>query len=203
MKTSLFEKAITYNFEKLFKDKGYVWFDKGNYNLNVIGIRSNNNNIVTNRYDDIIVIDYNTDICHKRVCYTITTEPGKYYMQNVANSKGTAILVPGQYRGCWKLGLHRGKYKALCQAKEVKVYRDNNKDMIYDMSPEIIDKGIFGINIHRSNETWTRNTIDNYSAGCQVFNDPVEFNSFIRLCEKQRKLYGNSFTYTLINEEDM
>ena len=31
MKTSLFEKAITYNFEKLFKDKGYVWFDKGNY----------------------------------------------------------------------------------------------------------------------------------------------------------------------------
>lgn len=202
MKTSLFEKAITYNFEKLFKDKGYVWFDKGNYNLNIIGIRSNNN-IVTNKYDDIIVIDYNTDICHKRVCYTITTEPGKYYMQNVANSKGTAILVPGQYRGCWKLGLHRGKYKALCQAKEVKVYRDNNKDMIYDMSPETIDKGIFGINIHRSNETWTRNTIDKYSAGCQVFNDPVEFNSFIRLCEKQRKLYGNSFTYTLINEEDM
>ena len=202
MKTSLFEKAITYNFEKLFKDKGYVWFDKGNYNLNIIGIRSNNN-VVTNKYDDIIVIDYNTDICHKRVCYTITTEPGKYYMQNVANSKGTAILVPGQYRGCWKLGLHRGKYKALCQAKEVKVYRDNNKDMIYDMSPETIDKGIFGINIHRSNETWTRNTIDKYSAGCQVFNDPVEFNSFIRLCEKQRKLYGNSFTYTLINEEDM
>lgn len=202
MKTSLFEKAITYNFEKLFKDKGYVWFDKGNYNLNIIGIRSNNN-VVTNKYDDIIVIDYNTDICHKRVCYTITTEPGKYYMQNVANSKGTAILVPSQYRGCWKLGLHRGKYKALCQAKEVKVYRDNNKDMIYDMSPETIDKGIFGINIHRSNETWTRNTIDKYSAGCQVFNDPIEFNSFIRLCEKQRKLYGNSFTYTLINEEDM
>ena len=50
MKTSLFEKAITYNFEKLFKDKGYVWFDKGNYNLNIIGIRSNNNNIVTNKY---------------------------------------------------------------------------------------------------------------------------------------------------------
>ena len=56
MKTSLFEKAITYNFEKLFKDKGYIWFDKGNYNLNIIGIRSNNNNIVTNKYDDIIFL---------------------------------------------------------------------------------------------------------------------------------------------------
>ena len=42
-----------------------------------------------------------------------------------------------------------------------------------------------------------------YSAGCQVFNSPIEFNSFMRLCEEQRKLYGNSFTYTLINEEDM
>ena len=60
MKTSLFEKAITYNFEKLFKDKGYVWFDKGNYNLNIIGVRSNNDNKVTNQYDDILVVDYNT-----------------------------------------------------------------------------------------------------------------------------------------------
>ena len=97
----------------------------------------------------------------------------------------------------------RAIYRAFKDSYKIVAFIDNNKDMIYDMSPEIIDKGIFGINIHRSNETWTRNTIDNYSAGCQVFNDPVEFNSFIRLCEKQRKLYGNSFTYTLINEEDM
>ena len=117
-------------------------------------------------------------------------------MEHLGNSKGTAILVPGQYRGCWQIGLHRGKYKALCQKKEIKVYRDNNKDMIYDMNPENIDKGIFGINIHRSNEFYTRNTIDKYSAGCQAFNSPIEFNSFMRLCEEQRKLYGNSFTYT-------
>ena len=202
MKTGLFTKCTTYNFEKLFKEKGYVWFTKGNYNLNIIGVRSNNNK-VTDKYDDILVVDYNTDNCHKRVCYTITTEPGKYYMQNLCNPKGAAILVPGQYRGCWQIGLHHGKYKALCQRKAVKVYRDNNKDMIYNMTPKSIDKGIFGINIHRSNKTCICDTIDKYSAGCQVFNDPVEFNAFMRLCETQRKLYGNSFTYTLINEEDM
>ena len=123
--------------------------------------------------------------------------------QNLCNPKGAAILVPGQYRGCWQIGLHHGKYKALCQRKAVKVYRDNNKDMIYNMTPKNIDKGMFGINIHRSNKTCTCDTIDKYSAGCQVFNDPVEFNAFMRLCEAQRKLYGNSFTYTLINEEDM
>ena len=202
MKTGLFTKCTTYNFEKLFKDKGYAWFTKGSYNLNIIGIRSNNNK-VTDKYDDILVIDYNTDNGHKRVCYTITTEPGKYYMQNLCNPKGAAILVPGQYRGCWQIGLHHGKYKALCQRKAVKVYRDNNKDMIYNMTPKSIDKGIFGINIHRSNKTCICDTIDKYSAGCQVFNDPVEFNAFMRLCEAQRKLYGNTFTYTLINEEDM
>ena len=202
MKTGLFTKCTTYNFEKLFKDKGYAWFTKGSYNLNIIGVRSNNNKI-TDKYDDILVVDYNTDNGHKRVCYTITTEPGKYYMQNLCNPKGAAILVPGQYRGCWQIGLHHGKYKALCQRKAVKVYRDNNKDMIYNMTPKSIDKGIFGINIHRSNKTCICDTIDKYSAGCQVFNDPVEFNAFMRLCETQRKLYGNTFTYTLINEEDM
>ena len=203
MKTGLLAKCAVYDFEKLFKEKGYAWFTKGNYNLNIVGVRSNNNDKVTNQYDDILVVDYNTKNGHKRVCYTITTEPGKYYMQNLGNTKGTAILVPGQYRGCWQIGLHRGKYKALCQKKEVKVYRDGNKNMTYDMTPESINKGIFGINIHRSNEAWTRKTIDKYSAGCQAFNSPIEFNSFMRLCEEQRKLYGNSFTYTLINEEDM
>lgn len=203
MKTNLFIKCSGYNFKKLFEQKGYVWFTRGNYNLNIIGVRSNNNKKVTNIYDDVLVVDYNTNSGHKRVLYTITTEPGKYYINNLCNAKGAAILVPGQYRGCWQIGLHHGKYKALCQKKEVKVYRDNNKDMIYDMNTKTIDKGIFGINIHRSNESYVRNTVDKYSAGCQVFNNNIEFTAFMRLCEEQRKLYGNSFTYTLINEEDM
>lgn len=203
MKISLQEKCTMYNFEKLFKSKGYTWFTRGDYNLNIIGIRSNNKNRVTNKFDDILIVDYNTGVGHKRVMYDITTEPGKYYMINLMNVKGAAILVPGQYRGCWQLGLHRGRYKALCQKKDVKVYRDNNKDMIYDISPKTIDKGLFGINIHRANEQYTRNTIDQYSAGCQVFNNPIDFDAFMRLCEQQKKRYGNSFTYTLINEEDM
>ena len=75
--------------------------------------------------------------------------------------------------------------------------------MKYDLNPNKIDNGIFGINIHRSDKLWARTTVDQYSAGCQVFNNPNEFNAFIRFCEKQRELYGNNFTYTLINEEDL
>ena len=201
----LIEKCQSYNFEKLFKGKGYAYFKNGAYNLNIIGVRSNNKNKVTNLYDDVLVLIYNTPSGKTvRQVYTITTEPGKYYMnKELGNKKGTAILVPGQYRGAWQIALHRGKYEALCQRKPVKVYRDSNKDLIYDMKPTTIDNGIFGINIHRSNQTWTRQTVDQYSAGCQVFNNPLEFQAFIRFCKKQRDIYGNSFTYTLINEEDM
>lgn len=205
IKNQLYIKCLNYDFESLFKKKGYAYFKNGEYNLNIIGVRADNNKKVTNKYDDIIVIIYNTKTDKNvRTLYNITTEPGAYYMtKSLGNKKGTAILVPGQYRGTWQLALHKGQYKALCQRKPVKVYRDNNYNTVYDLDPEKTETGIFGINIHRSNQAWTRETVDKYSAGCQVFNNPEDFEKFIRLCEKQKTIYGNSFTYTLINEEDM
>ena len=204
MKTGLFNKLKTYDFEELFKKKGYAYFTNGNYNLNIIVVRSNNGNKVTNLYDDFLVVIYKTSDEWTRKIYTITTEPGRYYMmQNIINPKGTAILKPNQYRGCWQIAKHKGKYKALCQKKAVQVYRDNNKNNVYDLLPRTLDTGIFGINIHRSSQWATRETVDKYSAGCQVFNDPTQFNSFMRLCEKQKELYGNSFTYTLLDENDL
>lgn len=204
MKDKLYIKCKSCNFEKLFSKKGYSYFTKGNYNLNIIGIRSNQEHKVTNSYDDYLVVIYNTETGLKRQIYTITTQPGTATMLNPSNSKGTAILVPGQYKGTYAIDKHQGKYKALCQRnKPVKVYRDNNRDKIYDYNVSSIESGMFGINIHRSNETYTRSTIDGYSAGCQVFNDPKEFNSFMTIVEKSAALYGNSFTYTLITEDDI
>lgn len=204
MKTSLYAKCKSCNFEKLFAKKGYAYFTKGNYNLNIIGVRSNQDNKVTNKFDDYLVVIYNTDVGQKRQIYTITTEPGKPAMLKPSNNKGTAILAPGQYRSAYKIDKHNGKYNALCQRnKPVKVYRDNNKDLVYDYKPESAESGMFGINIHRSNETWTRTTVDGYSAGCQVFNDYKEFTYFMQLVNKSAKIYGNIFTYTLITEQDI
>lgn len=204
VQNDLTNKCVIYDFKSLFNKKGYSWFDNKDYNLNIIGIRkANKNHKVTNQYDDVLVVDYNTGNVHKRQIFNITTEPGAYYLKNLANSKGAAILVPNQYKGCWKIGKHNGKYKALCQAKPVTVYRDNNKDDVYDLNPKTTDTGMFGINIHRSNKAYVRTTIDQYSAGCQVFNDSKDFITFMTLCDAQEKRYGNSFTYTLINEEDM
>lgn len=203
-KNALSRKVLSKDIASVMRKKGYAFFTNGYYNLNIIGVRKDNSKKVTNIYDDILLVMYKTTKGWQKKVYNITTEPGSYYMcKELGNPKGTAILVPGQYRGCWKLGNHKGKYKALVQKRPVKVYRDGNMDMIYDMYPETINEGLFGINIHRSNEGYTRQTIDMYSAGCQVFNDPRDFESFIRLCEEQSKIYGNSFTYTLIDEKDL
>ncbi len=204
VKTGLYTKLNNYDFEKLFKEKGYAYFTKGAYNLNIIGVRTITNNKVTNKFDDYIVVIYkNSQNKETRVIYNVTTKPGLTCMKQPQNNKGTAILIPNQYRGCWQIGLHKGQYTALCQRKPVKVYRDNNKNDIYDLEPKTIDEGIFGINIHRANQAYARQTIDMYSAGCQVFQEPNQFKSFMNLCKKQKELYGNTFTYTLIEEKDL
>jgi restriction endonuclease len=123
-------------------------------------------------------------------------------MLNPAQRKGTAILVPGQYRGAYEIGLHRGKYQALCQRKPLKVYRDDNKNEIYDYDQSKLDEGLFGINIHKAGAFSKR--VDTWSAGCQVFASDTEFKSFMNYCNKQiENGHGKTFTYTLLKEEEL
>ena len=199
---ALMNKCETYDFAKLFAKKGYAFFTKGAYNLNIIGVRASGKT-VTNLFDDVIVVIYSTpDGLRRQRVYSATTDPGIRSMTNPVNSKGAAILVPNQYRGCWKIGLHKGKYSALVQIKNVQVYRDGNRDAIYDCSPTKIDNGVFGINIHKAGNATT--TIDSWSAGCQVFRRADDFKSFMYLCKLQiEQGLGETFTYTLLEEEDL
>ena len=198
---SLATKCANADFQKIFARKGYAFFTKGEYNLNIIGVRHKGAK-VTNHFDDCLVVIYNTpnEQNVKRV-FVCTTLPGKKAMEHPTTIKGTAILKEGQYRGAYQIGYHKGKYKALCQKKPLIVYRDNNKDQVYDLSPISIDRGIFGINIHKAGDNST--LVDGWSYGCQVLAKSIDFNAFMRLAEKSANIYGNSFTYTLINEEDL
>lgn len=202
MNNELLERCKQVNFKELLESLGYAYFTKGFYNLNIIGVRADKDNRVTNEFDDIIIVEYSTLTGSKQVMFSITTEPGRYYMEHPLNAKGTAILVPGQYRNCWVLGKHNG-YTALCQVNPVRVYRDGNKDLIYDLNFSKIDTGLFGINIHRSSEYKTLQTVNMYSAGCQVFQSPKDYSKFINLCKEQMNRWGNKFTYTLLNESDL
>ncbi len=111
-------------------------------------------------------------------------------------------MKPGQYRKAYRIGKHNDKYKALRQQGDVTVYRDANRDNNLDTIGMPEDTGIFGINIHRSGEYSASTLVNKWSAGCQVFQDPDHFQFFLALCEKARSKFSNSFTYTLLNEED-
>ncbi|GAG43566.1 unnamed protein product, partial [marine sediment metagenome] len=44
--------------------------------------------------------------------------------------------------------------------------------------------------------------VGKWSAGCQVLQDAEHFAFLMTLCERARKKFGNSFTYTLLEEND-
>ena len=182
------------------KSLGHTVFLNGEYNINIIGIRSVNHE--PNRFDDTIHCVYkDEDGDWIQKSWPCTTEPGKYWLENPTNVNGTAVLVPGQYRSVWKIDLHQGKYEALCQRNgTVKVYRDDNKDDIIDCDPDSISEGYFGINIHKAGAHSTQ--IDKWSAGCQVFANESDFDEFMDVCRKARDKWGNAFSYTLILEDE-
>ena len=189
--------------EKAVKGKGYAWFEgTKDYDLNIVGVRNSaTGNKVTNVFDDKITVSYKLNGEWQFHVWNATTDPGKKGVMEYHNTAGVARLVEGQYRGSHSIGLHQGKYKALKQAKPVKVYRDPNRDMTYDETK--IAEGIFGINIHRSSATGTSTYVENWSEGCQVFSTVTDFDKFMDLCEKASEIHGNSFTYTLIESSDL
>ena len=192
--------------ETTVKAKGYKWFENGDYNLNIVGVRNGETGTeVTNKFDDFLTLSYKVDGEWNYHCFDATTDPGKHWVENIMREEGVAILKENQYRGSHKIGLHQGKYEALRQQKPVQVYRDNNLDDCYDMLEENLDKGIFGINIHRATKYAGRAStqIDKWSAGCQVIAANDDWHEFMDICHRAKDIWGNSFTYTLINSDDI
>ena len=193
---------------EVLHQKKYRVFDTpaAGWNLNIVGIRTRNP--VPEKFDDTLAVFHhymeNWDISY----YPITTDPSLHYLTNPMNEKGTAILKEGQYRSAYKIDIHRrfkkGGHKALCQKlKCVTVYRDLNRDARLNIMPATEETGMFGINIHKGpkrGEWDPANTA--FSAGCQVFADDRYFYEFMQKCEFAKQTFGNSFTYTLLNEND-
>lgn len=205
MDTRLEKMIYLTDFEKLFKKLGYSYFTNGNYNVNIIGIRNViDGNAHNNDFNDALVMEYKVNGEWVRKVWDFTTDPGQSTLNAPSNSLGTAILVPGQYKGTYKLDLHNGKYKALCQRLgNVAVYRDNNKDKRLDFNPLTITIGSYGINIHRAADNAVAQVVNGYSAGCQVFKDGKNFNEFMKILEISEGVYGNKFTYTLIDSNNL
>ena len=199
-------RLIKDQFFAAMEKKGYATFD-GNtkYNLNIISVRNSSHD--PDKFDDMMAVIYRGKDKEWVVnSYEITTEPGPSILRRPLNAKGTAILVPDQYRSTYKIDVHGGKtrYVALCQRLgKVKVYRDDDKDTKIDIDDSTIDEGMFGINIHRHAGPDEREYVRGASAGCQVFKNNADFREFMALCNKSAELFDNSFTYTLLDEKDL
>lgn len=193
--------------ERSVKAKGYKWFDDAankTYDVNIVGICNNAPSVadkVTNVFDDHLTISFKDENgVWQSYCWRATTDPGKKGVQQFGNKKGVARLVPNQYRGVYMIDKHGGKYTALCQrGGNVTVYRDADRNLEFDESK--LDTGMFGINIHKAGQdsTW----VDDWSHGCQVFKRVKDFDQFMSICQKARKIWGNRFSYTLLESTDI
>jgi hypothetical protein len=181
--------------------KSYKWFED---QLNIVSLRNSvPGSKVTNVFDDTLTLSYKLNGVWQFHQWAITTDPGTKAVKEYSNKNGVAILVPGQYLNAYTIRLHQGKYEAVCQAGVVSVYRDKNKDMLFDMNPASIQSGVFGINIHRSNPTTESFAVENWSEGCSVFKRVKDFNEFMKICNSFKAASGNKFTYTLLTTADV
>jgi hypothetical protein len=178
------------------KSKGYKIFERPN-ELNIVGVR--NDSTDANKFDDFIYVLWKDENGKwEGKYYNATTDPGTYYLKNPLTKLGAAILKEGQWLDTYSIGKHRGQYDALVQSKPLTVIRDYDRNAILDFNNGREQKGLFGINIHKAGKD--SKDVDQWSAGCQVFQKSDDFNEFMDLARKHKNLYGNKFTYTLIDE---
>jgi hypothetical protein len=177
------------------RGKNYAINEKP-YELNIVGVR--NAQSQPNKFDDSIFVFYKDDKNNwVEKEYPATTDTGMFYLLNPMSNLGAAMLKEGQYLNAYKQGLHKSQYLALVQDKPVTTYRDYDRDAIFDVFTKETT-GMYGINIHKAGAN--SQDVDNWSAGCQVFQKSADFDEFMDMTTKHRNLYSNSFTYTLIDE---
>ena len=184
---------------------GYATFTTETpYDLNIWGVRTDDT--TPNVFNDYLGITYRDEngVWHTE-CWVATTDPGLYWLDNPGNVNGTAILVPGQYRGVYMVDKHGGKYDALCQrAGEVTVWRDNDRDGQLTYGGQTYS-GYFGINLHHASYTGTSTQVDKWSAGCQVIANIDDFNRFMTIVMRQQQYHPTwtKYTYTLLTQDQL
>lgn len=197
---------------------------------NIVGIRNSN---FSNTFDDSLVVFWKDELGNLiSKQYTITTDPGKYYLNNPANSKGTAILAEGQYKGAFKHGRHnrgiRGKISESLYTILSKVLSDNAKERLKHMarSHDALVQAA-PLTVYRDNNKDSNLDFNNSSKETGMYNINIHRNHpFLALdkvdsasagCQTFKdpkefaefmklmkyKLYNDSYDYTLLRDTDI
>lgn len=184
------------------ESEGYT-IDKRPFKLNVIGVRNLADTMPDEFQDQIAYFYYDNKGIPVGKVARGTTSPSVLYLKNPMVERGTAILKQGEYKDAYAIGLHRGKYSALVQVKPVTVIRDNDRNSYLDFFADT-QTGLFGINIHRASiGKQNQAIIGKDSAGCQVFMFKEDFDAMMNMAYKSREMYGNKFSYILIDKREI
>lgn len=183
------------------KSKGYLFFEDGDYNLNIIGIRTED--MRANTFNDYLCLAFKQAGRWQLFVWEQTADPGLYYRKNPLNVLGTMILTPGQHRAAYEIGLHKGKYPALVQRRRLPVWRDNDRDGVVDVGSPQIEYGFQGCNIHHAAFKGVSKLVDKWSAGCQVMANYWEHQILMAVANRAEKQWGNAFTYTLFDQSEI
>ena len=161
----------------LVKSKGFLFFEKDDYNLNFVWQRTSD--IITNYFTDFLHVAYGINGVEQLLTIPATTKAG---IKGAIDSPitydgvtGTAIIIPDQYIGAWEFHdsyTEFSTYPYFRQIKPIKYWRDGNKDLVIDEVQEQ-DGKIFGTHWHRmSNIGYTGYPINNWSLGCMGAEEP-------------------------------
>ena len=183
---------------------------------------------LTNRFTDIVIVAWIENGQKFAESYPATTVPGasfslstnsKFAAQS-KNANGVGIMKEKQYINQYTPGMHHGGSKkphlALRSVSSQSAHRDKNYSdnwLTLAVSPAgklgANQAGLFqdggGMQLHNSGASTAANkTVDNWSAGCQVFANEKQHNRLMELSNKSQKATkSNKFSYVLLNNKEI
>lgn len=198
---------IDYDFVKSqYSQKGFKFYDSGQYNINLFGFR-NKDLTVVNKFNDIIGVAYLDEFMKKQcLIFTGTTKPGLTYLKDkLGNPNGTGILCEGYYPKCWTISKHNiGKEHEHDAFRQYgpgvfKVWRDKDSDGNFDLDGPIYTD-VQGLNGHTTRDFDIEN-VGGFSAACQVVQDDKEHQIWLAVGKRSAELYANLFSYALFRQQ--
>jgi hypothetical protein len=164
----------------LLKRRGFELFIKP-FQLNIVGLRNKD----PKKADEI------------HVFYKINAKNWNYHLYEgitdpfyLSKSKSPVLLKEGQYKDAFAIGTHKESI-GLIQVKPVTVLEGNDRDSSFGAGKS--NTGDYHIDII------SQNAFSKEDHGCQIILGEENFKELMALCKKHQEIYGNYFTYSLID----
>lgn len=183
---------------------------------------------LTNRFTDVVIVAWIEGGKKFAESYPATTVPGasfalstnRKFASQSKNANGVGIMKERQYINQYTPGYHHGgsakPHLALRSVSSQSAHRDKNySDNWLTLAVSPVGKlganmaGLFGdgggMQLHNSGASTAANkTVDNWSAGCQVFANEKQHNRLMELAGKSQKATkSNKFSYVLLNNKEI